>query len=304
VKTKITPGGEPFETKTYKDVIVDKVFMEQHTTGVDPFTGHDYGAAEFPKEHRYDPETGLPIFHRYIAGTKEKIAWPVEKKEVTEDDDIQTQRKEVKRSLWDKIRGKNKRVPTASKSRREAKGLSEEEKTERRELKKEKEELRKSLNPVRPKSQKGDEHDVYEADTSRNVIEATETMAYNIVQPPFPDSLSEELRTHIKDFAAAQRKDQDDAAPTKKRVKFMTETAVAAVEQAQARRTAALKMKTPMQLRWESEQAQKIKQREESPLVSSDELMAALGKHIEQQKTLKTLKKSVQKQSPRTEELD
>jgi large subunit ribosomal protein L24 len=303
----ISPGGEPVETKTYKDVIVDKVFMEQHTTGVDPFTGRDYGASEFPKEHRYDPVTGLPIFHRYIAGTKERIYWPDEKKEVKERGAPETQQKEVKRSLWDKIRGKNKQVSTSkptTKPRREAKGLSMAEKTEKRELKTEMHELRKSLKPVRPKSQKVDEYDVYDADTTRNVIDATETMTYNIVQPPFPETLGEELRTHMKDFAAAQRKDQDVVAPTKKPVKFMTEAAVAASEQGEAKRVAALKMKTPMQLRWESEQAQKIKQREESPLVSTDELMAALGQHIEQQKTLKALKKTVQKQSLRTEELD
>ena len=63
--TSFGPNGQSL----YEDVIVDNIVMERHTTGIDPFTGIDYGNQEIPKEHQYDPETGLPIFHRYIAGT-------------------------------------------------------------------------------------------------------------------------------------------------------------------------------------------------------------------------------------------
>lgn len=77
--TTYNADGEPKEI--YRDVIVDNVTMERHTTGIDPFTGIDYGNSEFPEEHRYDPETGLPIFNRYIAGTRTRIPWPWEKEQ-------------------------------------------------------------------------------------------------------------------------------------------------------------------------------------------------------------------------------
>jgi large subunit ribosomal protein L24 len=47
-----------------KDVVVDNLVMKRHTTGIDPFTGTDHGAAEIPKDHQYDPSTGLPSLHR------------------------------------------------------------------------------------------------------------------------------------------------------------------------------------------------------------------------------------------------
>jgi large subunit ribosomal protein L24 len=289
------------EFKAYNDVIVDNVFMEQHTTGIDPFTGRDYGASEFPKEHRYDPQTGLPIFNRYVAGTKERIAWPDEKKEFEEEEAPQTQKDKVVKPSW--IRHPIKRwkagkaqttTVSTSNETKEAEGLTKAEK----EAEKEANELRKSLlEPVRPKSRKAEDQGVYDADTTRNVIEGAESMAYELISPPFPETLKDELRSHLK----TRRKDKDDAAPAKKRVQFLTEAGIAAEAKSQGKRDAALKMKTPMQLRWETEQAKKIKQREESPLVSTDDLMAALGKHIEQQRAQKGQKKIA---PPRTEELD
>jgi large subunit ribosomal protein L24 len=55
-------------------------------------------------------------------------------------------------------------------------------------------------------------------------------------------------------------------------------------QEAKARHVAAQKMKTPMQLRWETEHAKKIKQQKTAPLVSTEDLMAALGRHIQAQK--------------------
>ena len=64
--------------QTWTDVVVDNVLLERHTTGIDPFTKIDYGTREFPEEHRFDPETGIPVFNRYIAGTRRRIQWPWE----------------------------------------------------------------------------------------------------------------------------------------------------------------------------------------------------------------------------------
>ena len=77
----------------------------------------------------------------------------------------------------------------------------------------------------------------------------------------------------------AARNDPD--APHKPvRAKFMSDKALAAQQFAQRKARAAERMKTPMQLRWEQEQAKKKQANKAGPAVHTDTLLAALGHHM------------------------
>jgi large subunit ribosomal protein L24 len=295
-KKTVVEDGEELEVpvKLYTDVIVEKVFMERVTTGIDPFTGTDYGDAEIPKEHQYDPQTGLPIFKRYIAGTRQEIEWPWEREDEIEDSGITQEEKADKQSLFVKAantlahpiqtfkrwRTKDTKAVTQVKEREEAldEGLSR--------IEQEVMEMRKN---EKPRSQDPRFHDAFDnTDTTRNIVEAGENMRYSILNPPMPLSLGDELRGHIQSFGKEQReKDVKAGVPATKKVKRTTERSQMMSEISKAKHAAAQQMKTPMQLRWETEHAKKVKQQKTKPLVSTDELMAALGAHISQKKMAK-----------------
>jgi large subunit ribosomal protein L24 len=288
--------------KVYKDVIVDKVVMERHTTGIDPFTGTDYGHAEIPKEHQYDPQTGLPIFHRYIAGTQQRIQWPWEKPAEVPHSGT-THKSKTGRQTWIKRTLGTLRHPIASIKQLTSKNTEAVSTVERKhkdmseklmEIEQQALEVQKTRKPRSSDPRFRGAFDI--TDTTRNIVEGADSMSYTLVAPPFPDTLGEELRGHIQDFTAESRKNQDKNAPAVKRPKRVTEQGRIASEMAKAKHAAALSMKTPMQLRWETEHAKKIKQQKDAPLVSTDELMAALGRHIQQKKAMKS--------SARLEELD
>lgn len=291
-KTVIEDGEEvELPVKLYTDVIVDKVFMERHTTGIDPFTGTDYGDAEIPKEHQYDPHTGLPIFRRYIAGTRQEIEWPWEREEEIEDSGITEGDKTDSQTFVRKTLGairhpiqslkrwrtKDTKAVTEVKEREEAldEGLAR--------IEQEVMETRKS---EKPRSQDPRYYDAFDnTDTTRNIVEAGENMRYQLLNSPLPPTLGEELRAHIQSFGAESRKkDNEDGTPGTKKIKRTTERSVMMSEIAKAKHAAAQQMKTPMQLRWETEHAKKIKQQKIAPLVSTDELMKALDAHILQKK--------------------
>jgi large subunit ribosomal protein L24 len=280
-------------TTVYRDVVIDNVVMERHTTGIDPFTGIDHGDAEIPKDHQYDPVTGLPIFSRYIAGTRHRIEWPWEytKEDKLEDAAAIEDGNEDRQSLLQRamttlrhpiksLKGDKKAADAKTAAVIEAKEnklnkdiIDEVQKTEANLL-----DVRKT---TQPKSKDPRHKDAYdETDTTRNIVEAEYDMKFSLVHPPFPDSLFDELRGHIQDFDAESRK--NDTAPREKRPRRATEQGMAAREAARAKHTAALRMKTPMQLRWEVEHAKKIKLQKSKPLVQPEQLMAALGRHLGQ----------------------
>jgi len=60
-------------------------------------------------------------------------------------------------------------------------------------------------------------------------------------------------------------------------------------------------MKTPMQLRWETEYAKKLQQQKESPLVETDALLTALGQHMQKGKAKRHVR---QHDIPKAEDLD
>jgi large subunit ribosomal protein L24 len=283
--TSFSPSGQSI----YEDVVVDNVVMERHTTGIDPFTGTDYGNAEIPTQHQYDPETGLPIFHRYIAGTRYRIAWPWEtEKTKAKDDTLPAPNTKAAQGWLSKTMGtlrhpittlQSWRTPPTKKKPKRAPSthpLSLEamearvNTIEAREARKQRNALLRSEDPKHK-----DAHDV--VDTTRNIVEGSESMSYTLVAPPFPESLRQELRGDIFEMRQEARNDPD--APHKAvRAKYMSEKALAAQEFAQRKAKAAERMKTPMQLRWE--QAKKKLARKESPAVDTDTLLAALGQHM------------------------
>ncbi|KAF1922062.1 hypothetical protein BDU57DRAFT_584989 [Ampelomyces quisqualis] len=290
--------------KVYKDVIVDRVVLERHTTGIDPFTGSDYGDAEIPKEHQYDPLTGLPIFHRYIAGTRQRIEWPGEKEEELEDIGVTEEEAADKQTWIRRIRNavlhpidtyKSSRFSKPNSVVEQASVSLEDISTELKNIEAQVKDARKT---DRPKS-----HDarfasaIDDVDTTRNIVEDPTPIQYRLVTSPFPEDFGEELRAHRQEFRSQSRKDMDDAAPAPRRIKRTTEQGKIASELAKAKRAAAQSMKTPMQLRWEMEHAKKVKQKKKGPLVSVDDLLAALDKHLKQ-------KNSPPKAQPKTAELD
>lgn len=285
---------------TYRDVCVEKIFMERHTTGMDPFSGHDYGTAEIPEDHQYDPESGLPIFHRYIAGTDrtQRIEWPWERLEGLEDmgalKDAESERQSLMKRTWNTLRHPVKSTKRLLSSSKDDNG-NPQEKDISSEIVAAQEAYRQRQ-AEGPQSERPYVAEPYDGvDTYRHVVEANQNQpAYSITltEPPHPDTVRLELCGEMQRLANKNAKEErkalaEAAEPRMPRVRNNT----AAMPQ---------QMKTPMQLRWETEHAKKIRDRTENPLVTTDVLMAALGKHM---KAAKDLKKQ-QRKTIKAEELD
>lgn len=285
IPSEINQGG----VKRYKDVMVEKIFMERHTTGIDPYTGTDYGNSEIPEEHQYDPRNGLPVFDRYIAGTNHRIEWPWEREEWTEEV-ATTEEKSADSRSWfkktvatisqpfsslDRWRSSNKKSSeqqdsSALKTDDIEENLTEIEKQQRERLK---------TSP--PRSKDLDLPEAYnDVDTTRNIVERADSMSYTLATPPFPDTLSEELRDEIHDFSIKMKKERDPKAPRIK-INKHSEQGVLAREIAKERKRAADAMKTPMQLRWELDQRKKAEALKKQPLVDQESLLTALGQHMQ-----------------------
>lgn len=272
--------------KRYNDVVVDKIFMERHTKGIDPYTGTDYGDATIPETHQYDPQTGLPIFHRYIAGTQHRIEWPWEKEEEIDDFGM-TEEVAIDKQTWfrktmgtirhpitsiNRWRGQNKESVEASKNA-DLDTATQIENIEQMEMEK--------VRTERPRGKDSNLPDAYDdVDTTRNIVEGADSMSYTIIAPPFPDTLGDELRGDIHDFVIEAKKDPEGPRSSVK-VKRTNAQGNDARESAKQKKRAAEKMKTPMQLRWELAHAKKLSQQKNSPLVETDALLAALGQHMQ-----------------------
>ncbi|KAF1839123.1 KOW motif domain-containing protein [Decorospora gaudefroyi] len=278
-------------SQRYQDVIVDKILMKRHTTGIDPYTGTDYGDAEIPEAHQYDPRNGLPIFYRYIAGTQHRIEWPWEREEDSEDvgekeeatgKNYETRFRKAANLIKHPItslarfRGKeNKSSDKKSKDITDAAALeSEIASMEDKAAQKWKEENPRAPEPKIPNFHNG-------VDATRNDVEdISDPMRYTLVAPPFPDTLGEELRSHIRQFSVEAKKNKDPDYPRLLDIEVETERTVLAAEVAKQRQRAADAMKTPMQLRWELEHRKKVEMRNKQPLVDEETLLAALGQHM------------------------
>ncbi|KAI4652291.1 hypothetical protein J4E93_002490 [Alternaria ventricosa] len=290
VPAEIDQGSQ----KRYEDVVVEKIYMERHTTGIDPYTGTDYGNDTIPEEHQYDPRTGLPIFHRYIAGTRQRLEWPWERvedtgnvgttKETGKDKQTLVRRALAKvsqpftsLSSWRSKNKENQAQQDATNSRSPVDFEAKFAEIQRQEQERFKSAAPISIDPELPSA--------YEVDTRRNIVEGSQSMAYTLVAPPFPDTLAEELRGDIHEFSIKAKKDRDPEAPRPIKIAKHSEQGVVAREIAKQQHRAAQAMKTPMQLRWELEHQKKVQSQKEKPLVDQESLLAALGQHMQKSAT-------------------
>lgn len=290
IPAEIQKGGK----KCFEDVVVEKIFMERHTTGIDPYTGTDYGDSEIPEAHQYDPRTGLPIFHRYIAGTRQRLEWPWEREEEIKDIDI-TKESETDKQTWLRKTIASISQPLTSLSRWRSKnnedraqqdaskdlatGSIEEKFSEIQRMEQDR------FKAATPRSMDPNYPGAYDVDTTRNIVEGSESMAYTLVAPPFPDTLGEELRGDIHEFSIKSKKEKGPDAPRPIKIARHSEQGVLAREIAKQQQRAADAMKTPMQLRWELEHQKKVQSQKEKPLVDQESLLAALGQHMQKSAT-------------------
>lgn len=255
--------------------------MERHTTGIDPFTGVDYGNEEFPAEHRFDPETELPVFKRYIAGTKSVIPWPWEKDETKLEDDSAPATTEEKPGLLNRIRRLPKTLREQIAARRNA-AAKEEEKRVAREaeelslIDKDISDAQRGQSKLATKSKPKDKVETYDIDTGRNRSDPNDETLRNfyptLVYPPFPSELSAELAPSIKEKRKELAKDDEGAAAAGRQ---LTPREIRMHEQ---KLKALNAMKTPLQLRWEVERAKQAAAKKE---VDSERLLLALGQHMQ-----------------------
>jgi large subunit ribosomal protein L24 len=288
--------------KLFEDVVVDKIFMERHTTGIDPYTGTDYGDSTIPEAHQYDPRTGLPIFHRYIAGTQQRLEWPWEREEENEHVGV-TKEPETDKQTWFRKTMVNISQPLTSLNRWRSKnnedraqqdaskdlatGAIEDKVAEIQRMEQER------LKAATPRSMDPDHPAAYDVDTTRNIVEGSESMAYTLVAPPFPDTLSEELRSDIHEFSIKSNKAKDPDAARPLKIARHSGQGVLAREMAKRQQRAADAMKTPMQLRWELEHQKKVQSQKEKPLVDQETLLVALGQHMQKSATKPYLGKKI-----------
>ena len=281
----------------YQDVVVDRIIMERHSTGIDPYTGTDYGDAKIPEEHQNDPKTGLAIFHRYIAGTRHRIPWPYEPEFKFPGSSTLAKETSTKGASGKMISGSGTSKSILSKSvaksrvwlrralgtlrhpitslkswrNRGKKGT----KVQRRDR------AQMTIRPKRrPRSQKGDAPNAFDmVDTTRNIVEAETSMAYTILSPPMPNTLREELQGEIRGLKTKAKQESKELRKSVQEKRISRPGATAHKTVHQNTRAVGI-MKTPMQLRWELEHAKKLQQQAKSPLVEMDSLLAALGQHM------------------------
>lgn len=308
---------ESFEDAIVReDVIVDSVTLKQHITGIDPYTNIDYGNDEFPKEHRLDPHTGLPIFHRYIAGTKHRIEWPWEADTAIEDTGVTEEAEVDSRGKWRKLAGalfppyKRWTGKDGSSSTEMTAAVEESEKEIAERVAEIEKDVEKARRTAKPSSQDPRHLSAWdEIDTSPDLFGQATSNTFTLRYPPFPPELGSELAGHRQVLKTESRKkqyenkyktkDEDDAAPVsknkKKKVrKVLAEQGASTHDAASAKLAAAQRMKTPMQLRWEMEHAKKLKQQ---PLVTIDEIFDAVQKHFSRHKVAKEAKAAEEREA-------
>lgn len=289
----LIPWDVEYETKNgtivkeRQDVVVDAIELEKHTTGRNPFTG-EVNQAFIPEEHQVDPTTEEVIWHRYIAGTRQPIEWPWEESQQKEKDEKRRKRKDEGDEAVEEDAGKSVEssqggggfLHTANPMNWLRKNKSADQDTQ---VSKDSE--GKHLAPeyavenqhrARPREV---EHPVYDDDTGRNIIEIDENhpdhFVPTLVYPPMPETVAEELReTHISHIHRKRVENELSAEELK------VERATRKAEKEAAKQRRLNSMKTPMQIRWDLEQAKKVKYDPNDPTPPPTELLLALGKHM------------------------
>jgi len=275
---------------TYQDVIVDDIIMERHTIGLDPFTGIDHGDKEFPANHRFDPETGLPLFNRYIAGTRRRIHWPWEKSDdstgdvaVSTDADITEEKPSVLSTIRHPVKSLKRLLskPKATTVATNAPENADEAESERIDALIETNNREASV----PKPDK-EKHTEWAENTGPHKAEPSDnnrSFYPTIVYPPHPNDLSVELASNIREKRWADSKDQNKSVVRDTIEKQKSEKEIAELERKKALMDS---MKTPLQLRWELERVKRL-EAEKVTQVDRGTLLAALGAHMQKSKAVK-----------------
>lgn len=302
--TSVASDGSPKDI--FQDVIVDNVVMERHTTGVDPFTGIDYGNDEFPEEHRYDPESGLPIFNRYIAGTRRRIQWPWEKEEETnsrEEFKPVEEKKDFKTRVKTMFSNPIQTIGGLARWRNSKKAEKRENQQDVKEVQKINDHLQSEEIIQKPRSMPDKKPPAFDDDTGRNLVDPTDegkTFYPTLVYPPFPNELSTELASESREKRRTDAKDEIGKSVTQTSAE--RERVQRELDELEAKQRQLESMKTPLQLRWEVERAKKLQEEAVKPRVSTDALMLALGQHMQSQGIKLTQKR--QKMARKTEDVD
>ncbi|KAF9738818.1 hypothetical protein PMIN02_003366 [Paraphaeosphaeria minitans] len=304
--TKRTGNGK--DVHSWFDVVVDNILLERHTAGRDPFTGQDHGTREIPEEHQFDPRTGLPIFNRYIAGTRTRIQWPWETKLPKEDEVARVTKanKEDSISLYGKVRHPVKFLKSKlGKGKKPAKPEQKPKTPEEiEELKLQSKLDQFNAVPTNPRGAPAGFSSRFSDDTQRHRAEPSQHTASfypTLVYPPFPAELASEIQQHTHEAGIKERNEKQDWYEDAKEVtpEERAERKVAKAEKLR-KKTVPDSMKTPLQLRWEVERRNKLAAAEKTK-VDRAALLIALGQHIEATRAAKQAARSPARQEAAAE---
>ncbi|KAF2872647.1 hypothetical protein BDV95DRAFT_491297 [Massariosphaeria phaeospora] len=278
VRYKMTSTVDGRPRTVEQDVIVDRVEMERHTTGIDPFTGIDYGSEQIPEEHQQDPETGNPIFNRFIAGTDHRIEWPWEKSAAEEDKDKPAAAINEEKNSWqDAGRSWASKAASSLNPRTYLPGKraapADEAKEDANDKKAPEDPEPEDEVPRLPRGKPVRVWADFDDDTLRNKIEGTENFVPRLVEPPHPAGLVAELEAYSAEESVKEASVKEPRAVRPEQQPLLVDE--------QPRTAPRDPMMTPLQLRWELERAQKIVQGPEKGALSKQALMAALGQHMQ-----------------------
>jgi large subunit ribosomal protein L24 len=262
----ITENGRTIRIR--RDVIVEAVDVERHTSGIDPFTGDK--KFRIPEEHQVDPETEQPIFHRYIAGTRIPIKWPWEEKEVAETETNHTEPEaEDSKGVRGLLRKANPISWFKGDKKQDSPALVDAKPIEKEETYKPDEVTAGEPRQIPPE---------YDGDTKRNLVELDDNdramFVPTLVNEPMPPTVINELVDPYAPIKSRSDLTEDDKKAHYARMDALREA------KDQERQQRINSMKTPMQIRWELQQAKKEKYDPKAPPPPSKDLLLALGKHM------------------------
>ncbi|KAF2018181.1 hypothetical protein BU24DRAFT_491198 [Aaosphaeria arxii CBS 175.79] len=264
-------SGRPI--KTVSDCIVEAVDVEKHTTGINPFTGEVQ--FDIPEAEQIDPETEAVPYHRYVAGTRVRIPWPWEnqarKTNTAGAGKLDNVAEEVKRD--ESSPGIFGRLKNAVGFKGKAAVVEETESLEDVAA------VETDRDAATRPSTKPREHKptAWEGDTLRNVVEGQSSWIPSLVMPPFPETVVEEIRESTSERYKREKESSEHAELLQAR---KAKKAEGKAREEEARQVRIAAMKTPLQIKWELDQAKKQKYDASQPPKVSKKFLYALGKHM------------------------
>ena len=269
-----------------RDVIVEAIDMEKHTTGKNPLTQEDT-LGRIPDEEAVDPETGDVLWHRYIAGTRTPIEWPWDESAQKTFDQEQRNK-----STED---GKDVKIEDEAPSSRPAKGILENIRTlGGRWGKKPEEDVQAdrkleldSPEPFDPRPVTHGKHEeytppTYDDDTSANTVNDDRGLYDDewiptLLEQPLPPKILEEIKGHkLEVDKDSSKKNMTD----EERLERLEAKKLKLERKEQRKQEVLSTMKTPMQIKRDLEQVQKERYDAANPALPSEEMLEALGKYL------------------------